>query len=52
MNVPVLYNETEYNIFLDELPGQKYSLDEQCAQINGPGAVFCGVCLKTNIFFH
>ena len=45
LNVPTLYNETEYNIFLDELPGQKYSLDEQCSQINGPGAVYCGVCL-------
>ena len=42
-NVPTIYNQTEYDAFLEELPGQKFTLDQQCEQINGPGAEYCGV---------
>ena len=35
LNVPTLYDDTEYKTHLSELPGTRYTLDEQCAQLLG-----------------
>ena len=43
LNVPTLYDATEYNTHLSELPGTRYTLDEQCAQLLGTGSKYCGV---------
>ncbi len=38
-----MYNQTAFDIYMEDMPGQKYSLDLQCVHINGPGSYFCGV---------
>ena len=35
INDGVVYNVTEHETFLRDLPGQKYSLDQQCQDITG-----------------
>ncbi len=42
-NTGTVYNQTAYDIYLSVIPGQKYNLNVQCVQINGPGSYFCGV---------
>ena len=43
INDSVVYNATEYETFLRDLPGQKYSLDQQCQDLTGQsGAISAG----------
>ncbi len=42
-NAGKVYRQTAYDIYLEVMPGQKYSLNVQCIQLNGPGSYFCGV---------
>ena len=35
INDSAVYNATEYETFLRDLPGQKYSLDQQCQDLTG-----------------
>ena len=35
VNDSAVYNATEYETFLRDLPGQKYSLDQQCQDLTG-----------------
>ncbi|KAK3593454.1 hypothetical protein CHS0354_020219, partial [Potamilus streckersoni] len=41
-NVGVPYDNEEWNGIIKTMPGQVYSLDQQCELIKGPGSRFCG----------
>ncbi|KAL3855283.1 hypothetical protein ACJMK2_014499, partial [Sinanodonta woodiana] len=38
-----LYNADEYTKFIQQEPGEAYSLNHQCHVILGPGSTYCGV---------
>ena len=42
-----IYNLTEYNQILSDLPGQKYSLDEQCQDLTGESTAYSVTAFPT-----
>ncbi len=52
LDVPTLYDPTEYNTHLLELPGTLYTLDEQCEQLLGTGSTYCGVNIQLHQYIE
>ena len=44
LNDSSVFNETQYQIYLNDPPGQKYTLDQQCEDLTGEiGAISVGL---------